>query len=336
MNTKRIILDCDMGTDDAMAMLLAFGLDRDLEAVTTVGGNCSVDLATLNACYLLELLGRDHVPVFRGEEGSTRPEVKKIIADGGAAAHGEDGLQGQYRPPRKKEPERQSAVDFLHQTLGNAKRGEVVVVATGPLTNIASVLRQDEEAAQKLGQLVVMGGAVRESGNITPSAEFNFYADPESARDVLEVARVTGMPLTLVPLDATHQVYLSDVDLLLKIGRGSPIKEFVYQVAQPYIEFYASVGFTWGCPLHDPLAMGIALYPAFALKSERLDVTVDTDGETPGRSVADLRPTDLPVWRDRAERWRQSTDWANLNVDVVTGVDAVGFKEAFIQAIRSL
>ena len=343
MTGGKIILDCDIGTDDALAVLLALGLGKDLEAITTVGGNCSVDLATRNACYLLELADRSDIPVFRGEDGSAKPEVKKVLAAGGAAAHGKDGLQGQYRTPEKK-PEKQSAVGFLVETLRKARTGEVVIVATGPLTNIAAALRQDQEAFKRLGQLVVMGGAVRESGNITPSAEFNFYADPESARDVFAAAGLTGLPVTLVPLDATHQVYLSEVDLLQKIGRGSRIGDFVYRLAQPYIAFYASVGFTWGCPLHDPLAMGIALYPGFALKREWLKVLVETEGESRGRSVADLRPTDLPAWRERAASWRDREERLrlstgkkpHLNADVITGVDIAGFKEAFVQAIRSL
>jgi pyrimidine-specific ribonucleoside hydrolase len=187
-----ILLDCDPGHDDAIALLLAVASpELELLGVTTVAGNQTVEKTTANAIRVLELVGSD-VPVAAG---AGRPLVREPYV--AAYVHGETGLDGPDLPPARREPVDQHAVDFLAERIDGA-----TLVATGPLTNVALLLAREEASPERI---VLMGGAIAE-GNVTPAAEFNIWADPEAAARVFS----SGLDVTMVGLDVTHQALLTD------------------------------------------------------------------------------------------------------------------------------
>src|SRR6476661_8435532 len=188
-----ILLDCDPGHDDAIAILLALGSDElELRGVTTVAGNQTLEKTTANAIRVLELAGRGDIPVAAG---AGRPLVREPRV--AAEVHGETGLDGPDLPPPQAEPSPQHAVDFLAERVAGT-----TLVATGPLTNVALLLARHPEARPE--RIVLMGGAIAE-GNVTPAAEFNIWADPEAAHRVF----TSGLDVTMVCLDVTHRALLS-------------------------------------------------------------------------------------------------------------------------------
>src|SRR6476659_2514873 len=192
-----ILLDCDPGNDDAIAILLALGSDEPgPRGVPTVAGNQTLEKTTANAIRVLELAGRGDIPVAAG---AGRPLVRepRVAAD----VHGETGLDGPDLPPPQADPSPQHAVDFLAERIEGA-----TLVATGPLTNVALLLARYPEV--KPERIVLMGGAIAE-GNVTPAAEFNIWADPEAARRVFE----SGLDVTMVGLDVTHKALVKSEDL---------------------------------------------------------------------------------------------------------------------------
>src|SRR6187549_689501 len=193
MSATPILLDCDPGHDDAIALLLALASPEvELLGVTTVAGNQTLEKTTANAIRVLELAGKGEVPVAAG---SPRPLVRDPVV--AANVHGETGLDGPDLPPPEGSPVEAHAVDFLAERLDGA-----VLVATGPLTNVALLLARYPEARPE--RIVLMGGAIAE-GNVTPSAEFNIWGDPEAAARVF----ASGIDVTMVGLDVTHQALVT-------------------------------------------------------------------------------------------------------------------------------
>jgi purine nucleosidase/pyrimidine-specific ribonucleoside hydrolase len=263
-----ILLDCDPGHDDAIALLLALGSDElELRGVTTVAGNQTLEKTTANAIRVLELAGRAEIPVAAG---AGRPLVRepRVAAD----VHGETGLDGPDLPPPQADPSPQHAVDFLAERIEGA-----TLVATGPLTNVALLLARYPEA--KPERIVLMGGAIAE-GNVTPAAEFNIWADPEAAQRVF----TSGLDITMVGLDVTHKA-LVNPDQLRGAGR---IGEVVAELLEFYGGFHRSV-YGWdGSPIHDAVAVAHVIDPEL-LDLERLNVRIDTESELcRGRTVVDV------------------------------------------------
>jgi purine nucleosidase/pyrimidine-specific ribonucleoside hydrolase len=263
-----ILLDCDPGHDDAIALLLALGSDElELRGVTTVAGNQTLEKTTANAIRVLELAGRGEIPVAAG---AARPLVRepRVAAD----VHGETGLDGPELPPPQAEPSLQHAVDFLAERIEGA-----TLVATGPLTNVALLLARHPEARPE--RIVLMGGAIAE-GNVTPAAEFNIWADPEAAKRVFS----SGLDVTMVGLDVTHKA-LVKADQLRGSGR-------VGEVVAELLEFYGGfhhATYGWdGSPIHDAVAVAHLIDPTL-LEVKHLNVRVDTESELcRGRTVVDL------------------------------------------------
>ena len=190
-----IILDCDPGHDDAIAILLAVQSPRiDLRAVTTTFGNCSVADATRNALRILTLAGVTRTPVARGAEGSLAGKSEL-----GNYVHGVSGLDGPELPEPAFAISELSAVALMRQVLDASDR-PVTIVATGPITNVAALLQQHPDVRNKIAEIIFMGGST-ERGNHTPTAEFNTYADPEA----LEIVLASGLPIAMVGLNLTHQ-----------------------------------------------------------------------------------------------------------------------------------
>ena len=298
-----ILLDCDPGHDDAIALLLALGSDElELRGVTTVAGNQTLEKTTANAIRVLELAGRAKIPVAAG---AGRPLLRepRVAAD----VHGDTGLDGPDLPPPHVDPSPQHAVDFLAERVDGA-----TLVATGPLTNVALLLARHPEA--KPERIVLMGGAIAE-GNVTPAAEFNIWADPEAARRVF----TSGLDVTMVGLDVTHRALVTPAHAsqLREAGR---IGAVVAELLEFYGGFHRSV-YGWdGSPIHDAVAVAHVIDPGL-LELERLNVRIDTESELcRGRTVVD--------------RWRRTGLEPTANVAV--GIDAERFVDLLLQRLARL
>jgi inosine-uridine nucleoside N-ribohydrolase len=287
-----VLIDTDPGIDDALALFLAWGTPAlRVEAITTVAGNVGVDLATANVARLLAAAGPTHRP--RVAQGATAPLQGSLTT--AAHVHGDDGLGNVARlrdadgAPRYPIPpldlETRDGVDLILETADRFGEG-LVVVALGPLTNLALALRRDRDGLRRVGRIVVMGGAVSVPGNVTPAAEFNFYVDPEAAAAVL----AAGLPLDLVPLDVTRRVVLGRGDLEGALGAGREAGRFLLDLSAHGFAF-GSAREGGGITLHDPLAMALAADPGLAGWTS-LPVRVETEpAERRGRSfVAEGAP----------------------------------------------
>ena len=269
-------MDVDTGVDDALALLLALSSPEvELVGVSTVAGNVPLPRTTDNTLRLLQWAGRGDVSVYVGAE---RPLVRDAVA--AADVHGATGLGAAQLPEARTSPAG-DGVEFLLSTL-QARPGEVILVATGPLTNLARAEAQVPGVLRRARQVVIMGGAMRVPGNVTPTAEFNFYADPHAARQVL----ASEAELVLVGLDVTEQVVLEQAALQSCAGARAA---FCQAACEPVIAFEsAHYGFA-GMHVHDPVALGAALWPQL-FRTQQLWVDVETTGElTAGQVVVDQR-----------------------------------------------
>lgn len=282
-----VIVDCDPGVDDAIALLLAFGScafgsPLPVIGITTVAGNVPLQLTTRNARKICELAGAD-VPVFAG---CPRPLIRPLAT--AEEIHGATGLQGADLPEPTGEVRSQHGVDFLIEQLLNAPE-PITIAALGPLTNLAVALIKCPQIADQIAQLVIMGGAIGQ-GNITSSAEFNLYVDPHAAHVVL----TAGIPTTLITLDVTHQVLTTPERLEAIRAIGNPVST----AAAGMLSFYgqsdlARYGLPGG-PLHDPCVIAYLLQPQlFTTRSVPVSVEL-TSEQTIGRTVIDWYGNDGP------------------------------------------
>jgi len=280
MRKQPIFLDVDTGVDDALAIILALrSPEFSLQGISTVSGNVSLAQTTANTLTVLDILDAPLIPVAAG---AAAPLLAPAITAGDV--HGNDGLGGMIRafPPTR----RRAAEDAPCLLLEAIRRfpGELILIATAPLTNLALAIRRDPETMRHLRSLVVMGGAIRVPGNVGPVSEFNFAADPEAAAIVLRAS----LPLTLVPLDVTERVTLTR-RLVEESSRGGAVQTFIRQITAATMAFHREHEGADGMFLHDPLAVGVALDPSL-VRQEPLAVTVETQGTfTAGMAVADLR-----------------------------------------------
>ena len=293
MPPKRIIIDTDPGIDDAFTFLLALASPEiQLEALTTTQGNVTLEKATRNALSVLELCGANHIPVV---EGSMYPLVQPLLAS--ADVHGESGIGDAQLPGPDAKPLPQHAVDYLIERV-LAEPNEITIFPIGPLTNIAMAIRKEPEFAKAVKELVIMGGAINENGNITPLAEFNIFVDPHAAH----IAFHSGIPITLIPLDVTHKCLLKreHVDRLMKIE--SPITQFIKDAIEVYLNFSYEHGFE-GSALHDPLTLATIIAPELlTLKEYYVDVD-HSGGVAMGKTFADIfgkfnKPANMKVAMD--------------------------------------
>lgn len=278
--TKRIIIDTDPGVDDALTFLLALASPEiKLEALTTVQGNVTIEKATRNALSVLELANASHIPVV---QGCSHPLIK-TPHNSGEAVHGSSGIGESSLPEPKTQAIEGHAVDYLIERV-LVEPGELSIFPIGPLTNIALAIRKEPRFAKAVKELVIMGGAIRSGGNITPLAEFNIHEDPHAAHVVFN----SGIPITLIPLDATYKCLLTsdDVERLNKID--SPIARFVRDATATYMNFYLKYEGFKGCALHDPLTLAVILAPEI-FSFERHYVNVDiSGGVSTGKTFADF------------------------------------------------
>jgi len=267
---KRVIIDCDVGVDDALALILAFhSSELEVKAVTGVNGNVPLDQVFDNIQKVLYLIHPQHKPLIA--KGADRPlKGKSVYAH---SVHGKDGLGGAKIDRKEKETGWQTypgLADELITKMAREYPNELTLIATGPLTNLALALQKDSEGMRKLKEVVIMGGAVRTKGNITPHAEFNIFVDPLAAKIVFD----SDLPTSLVPLDVTHQVLLTPqmIEERLKPINNS-FSRFVIEAIGYDLTAHRFLRGSELIYLHDPLAVGVVINPNLVRK-EKLSLTV--------------------------------------------------------------
>lgn len=272
---KPVIIDCDPGHDDAIALLLAFASDKlDVKAVTTVAGNQTLEKTFNNALKVLSFAGVD-VEVSKGAD---RPLVRDLII--APEVHGDSGLDGPALPPARLKPSSRGAVDTIVDILSKSD-DKVTLIPTGPLTNIALVFLTHPELKEKVKRISLMGGACF-VGNWTPAAEFNILVDPEAASIVFN----SGIPITMCGLDVTHkaQIFKQEIEKIRAIG--GKVAVMVAELLDFYSQFHARFGFE-GSPLHDPVAVACIIDPTI-ITTRSCHVDIETKGEhTIGATVVD-------------------------------------------------
>ncbi|HEY0757296.1 MAG TPA: nucleoside hydrolase [Ktedonobacteraceae bacterium] len=283
--TYKIILDTDPGIDDALALFLALASPEvQLEAVTTVSGNVPVEHTTRNALALLELAGRADVPVARGCE---YPLLVPLVH--AAHVHGGNGLGGVLLPEPQLKPLAAHAVDVIIEKV-LAAPGEITLVAIGPLSNLALAVRREPRLVQAVREVVIMGGALRVPGNITPAAEFNIFADPHAAHVVLHA----GWPIRLVTLDTTTRTLLARSRVAQLATNGHAVTTLIRQLVDYYCDIFGGAQGLTSLQMHDPLCLAAAFRPDLLTWEEAyVDVELSstlTLGETVGFFARPGRP----------------------------------------------
>lgn len=275
---RKIIIDCDPGHDDAVALVLATrAAGLELMGVTVVAGNSGLTNTVRNALNVLAFAGAGNVPVYAG---CGKPLERELLNQSGEKIHGADGL-GDYRfDVTAGKPREKHAVDYLTETLRAAEE-KITLVCLGPLTNIAAAFKKCPECMRNVECLVIMGGAVRVPGNVTASAEFNFYVDPEAAKIVMD----SGCKIYLHPLDVTMKALFNGTDIETLKNSRCRMANFVGSLLALYAGTYErELGF-YACPVHDALCIGVLMEPAL-VEYENAALDIITEGDRAGKCVA--------------------------------------------------
>ena len=299
---RKIIIDTDPGQDDAVAILLALASPRELDVIgiTTVAGNVPLNLTSKNARIICEVAGKPDVKVFSGCDA---PMQRTLVT--AEHVHGKTGLDGATLPDPTMPLQDRHGVDFIIDTLRNSPGGTVTLCALGPLTNIATALARAPDIAARIQEIVLMGGAYFEVGNITPTAEFNIYVDPEAADIVFK----SGVELTVMPLDVTHKALVTAPQVARFEALGNQVGRVVAGWTNFYERFDKEKYGTAGAPLHDPTVIAYLLEPDL-FSSRHINVEIETQSAlTRGMTVAD---------------WWGVTD-RNANATFTGDIDAEGY-----------
>lgn len=286
--TRKIIIDCDPGQDDAVALLLAFASPAELEVlgVTTVGGNVPLELTQRNARMMCDVAGKTDMPVFAG---CAEPLQRSLQT--AEAIHGETGIDGIDVFEPETPLQEAHAVDFIVETLLAADQASVTLVPTGPLTNIAAAIQREPRILDSVERIVIMGGAMREGGNRTPSAEFNIMVDPEAADIVFQC----GRPIISMGLDVTHQV-LSTRERVARIRALDNSVAIATAGMLSFFDRYDTEKYgSEGAPLHDPCTVAWLLRPDL-FEGKDCNISIETQSElTLGHTAVDFwHVTDKP------------------------------------------
>ncbi len=320
---QQILIDTDPGVDDAYAILLAMlSHEFHVPAITTVCGNVPVDQATQNLLTILGLLDLDEFPMIA--QGEAAPLIKPLVT--AAHVHGDDGLGNTSHlqnangsplyPPANTTLSSMTGTELILEMAAQYP-DELIIVALGPLTNLATAIRKDPAKMRRLRKIIIMGGVFEEYGNVTTTAEFNIFVDPHAAHEVFQF----GVPVHIAPLDATHQVVLTGERLRTETeNQEDRVSRFLWDATQACMEFYREhVGF-WGFHIHDALPIAMLTHPDY-FESVNAYVQVETAGDlTNGMTIADLRPE------------RQRSD---PNAQVCLKVAAEAFLNAFFERLHA-
>ncbi len=312
---KKLILDVDTGIDDAIGIMVACASDEiDLLAITTVSGNIDLESATRNTLRVLKLIGREKIAVYAGEKAPLKRSTRYATE-----IHGSTGLAGQLTDVEVEAALTQvmenekHAVDAIIELIENNKN-EITLVMTGPETNFAKALEKRPEIANWVAEVIIMGGAARVPGNESPVAEFNIAIDPEAAHAVFN----SSAKVTMVGLDVTTRALLTRAhaeDIAVK-----PVREFVYGATYDYMERYNQKHGIYGCCMHDPLAVSLAIDRSF-VSTEHVYVGVETKSQyCDGMTVCDID-----------NRWGKAA-----NVHVALDIDVEAFLKFLIARLNCL
>ncbi len=313
MTPRKIIIDTDPGQDDAVAILLALASPEEIEVlgITAVAGNVPLALTQKNARIVCEVAGRPEIAIYAG---CAQPLARDLVT--AEHVHGKTGLDGPVLDDPKMELADGHAVDFIVETVHAHPEGTVTICPLGPLTNVATALKRDSSIAAKVQEIVLMGGAYFEVGNITPAAEFNIFVDPEAA----EIVFKSGVPITVMPLDVTHKALVTkprnDAFRALGTTPGRVVAEWTDFFERFDKEKYGSAG----APLHDPCVIAYLIRPEL-FSGRHINVEIETRGElTQGMTVAD---------------WWRVTD-RSPNAMFMGDLDAEGFFSLLTERIGRL
>ena len=302
MSRQRIIIDCDPGQDDAVALFLAMASPEEFEilGITAVAGNVPLELTQRNVRLMCDIAGHGDIPVFAGCD---RPMVRDLLT--AEKVHGKTGVDGVEIVEPQTPLQEQHAVDFIVETLRAAEDESVTLVPTGPLTNIGTIIDRAPDVLAKIRQLVIMGGAMREGGNYSPSAEFNILVDPHAAAIVFGC----GRPITSMGLDVTHQVLSTRARVERIRALGNPVAEATAGMLGFFERHDSKKYGVEGAPLHDPCTIAWLLDPQL-FEGKFCNLSVETQSElTMGHTAIDFwHVTDRPH-----------------NVNWIYSVDADGF-----------
>ncbi len=275
-----IIIDTDPGQDDAIAILFAFGASDQLQvlALTAVAGNVPIELSSKNARIIRDWAGHTEIPVYAG---CSRPLARTLLT--AEEVHGDNGLQGVELPEPSADLAQGTAVSFLIATLSAAKANSVTICCLGPLTNVASALIQAPGIKNSIKQIVLMGGGHFQHGNVTPRAEFNVHVDPHAAELVFQ----SDIPITVVPLDVTHQVLTTRDRIDRFVNLGNKAGKLVAEILRSYERYDIKRFGLDGAPVHDPCVIAFLLAPELFI-GKQINVTVETCSTlTLGETVVD-------------------------------------------------
>ncbi|MEO9514823.1 MAG: nucleoside hydrolase [Paracoccaceae bacterium] len=311
--TRKIIIDTDPGQDDAVAILLALASPEDIDVlgITAVAGNVPLDLTTRNARIICELVGRADIKIYAGCD---RPLGRELVT--AEHVHGKTGLDGPNLPEPKMALQSEHAVDYIINTLRAEDSGTVTLCPLGPLTNIAAAFERAPDIIERVQQIVLMGGAYFEVGNMTPTAEFNIYVDPQAADIVFK----SGVDIVVMPLDVTHKALVTQPrnDAFRALGNAAGIA--VAQMTDFFERFDKEKYGSAGAPLHDPCVTAYLIQPDL-FTGRKVNVEIETQSElTMGMTVAD---------------WWGVTD-RPANATFIGDLDAVGFFDLLTQRLARL
>ena len=310
---KKIIIDCDPGIDDSLAIMLALqSPELEVVGITIVAGNSPAELGFQNAKRVLNFLGRLDVPVYVGAD---RPRVREYV--NALDTHGADGLGESFLPevPGQEIPEK-SAVEFMRETL---KGGDISVIALGPLTNLADLIDADISAFLSIERLVSMGGNFRSHGNCSPVAEYNYWEDPDSAKVVFDTLYEHHKMIEMVGLDVTREIVLTPEKLEDIKARNAVVGDFIEKITKFYFKFHWEWEHIRGCVINDPLAVAQFICPNI-LDGIEAFTEVETGGISMGQTVVDS----MGFYRKES------------NALVFTKVDVEAFWELFLTRILEI
>ena len=316
MAKRKMILDLDTGVDDALAIAYALAdPEVDLIGIVSSYGNNLLDVCAENSLKLLELLGHTDIPVFKGLPHSCTTEhfdVMQVSKD----IHGDNGIGDVELPAPSRALEEQSGVDFYIEAAHKYGK-DLIIIPTGPMTNLAAALKKDPEIADLIGNVTFMGGALTVEGNVTPVAEANINQDPKAADEVMK----SNLPLTMVGLDVTLRTLLTKNETKQWRELGTASGKAFADITDFYIDAYYNLDIDKrGCALHDPLAVGVGIDPSFVSTISLFMKVVYQEGPYYGRTIGDNAKLNDP----------------NPNVKVDVNVDKERYLKAFMDHLNKL
>lgn len=312
-----IIIDCDPGHDDALAILWALGSKRfDIKAVTTVAGNQTIEKVTTNAVKILTKAKVLDIPVAKGAK---RPLICDLEI-GGTVVHGDSGLEGPSMPEEGFEISKMNAVDLMTQILENSEE-KITLVPLGPLTNIAILFTHRPDLKGKIEKISLMGGGAK-TGNWTPVAEYNIFADPEAAKIVFNA----GVPIIMSGLDVTHKAFVTKEENEILRAQGNEMSVFAAELIDFFSKFHYEIEGFEGCTLHDPTAIAALIYPELFTYQD-CNVDIEVDGTlTRGMTVVDVLNYKEKIYNIKT----------NKNVRVLFDVDRQEYVKKFFEAMKNV